>query len=198
MSFHSRAYRKHFEGYTERRNPLSGAIERVYTAKYYKSGLSDRALKGRKCLYAGLFLFTAALWLAVSVSGLPGTMVKYVSIFTALALFPLFLTAVSVASFCAAARKMTICQYQDSSVRLKWSALAAGIVLVLTGLAELIFVILNREAFLWQEFLGVAGFFAAAAMMFTLFWLEHTTDYLLIPNENSVLSDDEDAAEIDV
>ena len=197
-SYHSRAYRKHFEGYTEIRNPESGKIERIYTAKYYRSALSNKGLRIRKCVYTGIFLLAAGLWAVVSLSGLPGTMTTFVSIFTALALFPLFFAAVGLFSYCTAPRNMTISEYNGSSVRLKWAALGAAIILAMAGIAELIFVFRNLQSFLPGEFMGITGYLIASALLFVLFALENASKYQLIANRNSTLADLDGATEITV
>lgn len=197
-SYHSRAYRKHFEGYTELRNPKSGKIERIYTAKYYRIALSNKGLRIRKCVYTGIFLLATGLWAAVSLSGLPGTMTTPVSIFTALTLFPLFFSAVGLFSYCAAPRNMTISEYHGSSVRLKRAALGTAITLALAGITELIFVFRNPQSFLPGEYMGIGGYLIAGALLFVLFARENSSKYQLIANQNSTLADLDGATEITV
>lgn len=195
-NYHRKAYLKHFEGYSEIRDPSSGKIRRIYTSKYYQCGLSDRALLGRKWLYCAMLLVSIVLWAAVSLSGLPGTMSKPVSAFTALTLIPLFFAVTSVFHFCTAPRKMTICEYRESSTHLKRASLAASVTLLLSGLAEFIFTLIDVSASLRQEYWGMIGYLAAAAAMFTLFQLERTTSYLRVANKNSYVADDNNATEI--
>lgn len=195
-NYHRKAYLKHFEGYSEIRDPSSGKIRRIYTSKYYQCSLSDRALLGRKWCYCAMLLVSIGLWAAVSLSGLPGTMSKPVSALTALTLIPIFFAVVSAFHFCTAPRKMTICEYRESSTHLRRAALAASVTLLLSGLAEFIFTLFDVSVSLRQEYPGILGYFAAAAVMFALFQLERITSYLRVSNENSHFAEDSDATEI--
>lgn len=192
-SFHSRAYHKYFQGYVERIDPESGKIRRIYAGEYYRSELSDRQLARRKLLSCLLLLAALALWASLSLSGLPGINSRLTSFFIALSLFSLLFTVIYTFFFCTAPREMTIYKYKESSVYFRRMAFTASATLAGAGLAELIYVFRS-----WAPgaFGASIGYFAAAAFLGTLFYLEHQNNYLHLPNPNESAMDDNDSSEI--
>lgn len=175
---HSDSYHRYFRGYTElRREREDGkrVLERYYTQPWILcAGHPGRRKLGYVLLAAGAWgLFIWALCLpAVSnasrVVALPGLL--------AAVLLVLFTGALG--SYCFRPRKMTMGIHSLTSGRLRWSALAAGCVMVLTALGKCACGVRGG-----MEMASLAGVLLAAMALLAVFRLEQRATYTTVPND---------------
>lgn len=113
--FHSRAYHRNFEGYTEvkaldaRGRPV---IRRVYTGKYYEPDLAPFRRVTLRIFYLLFFSGGTALFLFCATRTLPCNRVPYVSLFQAISV-PLLIWCVYVLIFYVpSAGQLTVGEYK--------------------------------------------------------------------------------------
>jgi hypothetical protein len=192
-TWHSKAYHRFFEGYSEIAVPNSSGkgtrIQRIYTGNYYRQDLT----KGRRILLRVLYgaLFLGAVYLFVSNAILPqaSNSTLYV-VLTQVASIPfLFWILIALFSYLPAERDMTINTYRSSSVSLKRAALGSAISLGVLALATLAFIFLNPQDRSLVQLLYAVKYLAGGSLALLTNWIERRVNYLIIPNQNKHLVD---------
>lgn len=146
--WHSKAYHRHFEGYTELEETDGKGktvIKRVYVGDYYRLDLPRNKRIGLRCAYIGLIALTAALFGFAASRPVGVNMTWYIAIAQMVTVCLLGLLCVNLLSHCISPRDMTIGDWKSSSKKLqrnaKYTALAMELLAFLTGL----YLLLNGE-----------------------------------------------------
>lgn len=146
--FHSLFYHKYFEGYKEHYEIGTDGkphLKRVYAGMWYRQSVSDKNYIliriGYVLLFAALFLLLVA---AGRIQGASGTALYVVipEILIVVMLFRVFY--ILIASYLFAPKKMTIHDYESSSLALKTAAVILGGAELLACLATLLYALLHR------------------------------------------------------
>lgn len=166
--WHSHAYHRFFEGYTERRETdQSGRarIRRVYAAEWYEQDLPKGKRVALRLLYALLWLLMAG---AVALAGIRqgGSGTRFYIVIPELATLCLlsWLGYILLVNYDFAPRRMTLHDYKSSSVALKRASLCAAAAFLLDALMTLLEIALGGGAHLWAVLgLFLLGMLCAAA-----------------------------------
>ena len=142
--WHSKAYHRHFEGYTELEETNEKGktvIKRVYVGDYYQLNLPKNKRIGLRFVYAGLIALIAALFGFAASRPVGANMTWYLAIVQMVAVCLLGLLCVNLLSHSTAPRDMTVGDWKSSSKKLqrnaKYTALAMELLAFLTGLCLL-------------------------------------------------------------
>ena len=179
--WHSGAYHRYFEGYTEYRvtdEKGKTRIRRVYTGTWYRLALPDNRRLMVRCIYVFLFLLlTGAIALASWAQGGAGRAVYTVipEIVTLCLLARLFY--VLFVCYLFAPRKMTVGDYRSSSPALKNAGLYLAIAFAADALAALIERLLGGGASFRSFPLTVLAFCLGASMSLLLARIESGLPY---------------------
>lgn len=148
QGWHSKAYHRHFEGYTELEETNEQGktvIKRVYVGDYYRLDLPRNKRIVLRFTYAGLIALTAALFGFAASRPVGANMTWYIAIAQMLTVCLLGLLCVNLLSHCIAPRDMTVGDWKSSSKKLqrnaKYTALAMELLAFLNGL----YLLLNGE-----------------------------------------------------
>lgn len=188
-NWHSRAYHKHFAGYTEY-YALNGKnskpkIERIYTGLFYRQDLSDTKYVLLRVLFTALFLVSAYCFFSGSMSDNASNMVWYVALPQALCIPMLFYMMISLVSYLFAPREMKIREYKTSSVALKRASLFGSVTHALAALCTLGFIVGKRD-FSAQVILSDVKFLIAAIFLFVVNRIENSVEYATIKNSTKI------------
>lgn len=139
--WHSKAYHRHFEGYTELEETDEKGkitIKRVYVSDYYRLDLPKNKRIGLRFTYAGLIALTAALFGFAASRPVGANMTWYIAIAQMVTVCLLGLLCVNLLSHSTVPRDMTVGDWKSSSKKLqknaKYTALAMELLAFLTGL----------------------------------------------------------------
>lgn len=139
--WHSKAYHRHFEGYTEvEKTDEKGktVIRRVYIGDYYRLDLPRKKRILLRVGYALLVALIAALFGFAASRPVGANVTWYLTIVQMVAVCLLGLLCVNLLSHCIAPRDMTIGDWKGSSGKLqknaKYTALIMELLAFLTGL----------------------------------------------------------------
>ena len=131
---HSGAYHRHFQGYAEQRVPRENGrgyrIERVYLADFYRYAETDAVWRGKKLLYAALFLAAAG---AVILAGTRPAAVNRISAVGAaqiLAFLPMIWLLYQLVLQVTAPRRMTVGERDSASGGFRKAAFVSGLYLM--------------------------------------------------------------------
>jgi hypothetical protein len=187
---HSRAYHRHFEGYTEflvaRSNGKGTRIKRIYTGNYYRQDLFRLQRVLIRFLYLILFAGAVALYISSAILPLTGNSTWYVVLPEAFCLPFLFWIIIAFLFYMPAETDMTIADYRSSSQSLRKAALGAAISLGVTAIAALIFSLMHPFDEPTAELLCAAKYLACGLILFAINRIERKIKYLIIPSQNKV------------
>jgi hypothetical protein len=188
-TWHSKAYHRFFEGYSEITVPEPNGkgyrIQRIYTGNYYRQDLK----KGRRILlsvlYVALFLGAVYLFVSNAILSLASNSTWYV-VLTQVASIPfLFWTLIALFSYLPAERDMTINTYRSSSLSLKRATFGSAISLGVLALATLAFMFLNLSGNPMAEILCAGKYLAGGLLALSMNRLEKKVNYLKIPSQDT-------------
>lgn len=139
--WHSKAYHRHFEGYTELEETDEKGkttIKRVYVGDYYRLDLPQNKRIVLRLVYAALIALTAALFGFAASRPVGANMTWYIAIAQMVAVCLLGLLCVNLLSHSTAPRDMTVGDWKSASKKLqrnaKYTALMMELLAFLTGL----------------------------------------------------------------
>lgn len=186
--WHSKAYHRFFEGYSEFTIPTPDGkgyrIQRIYTGNTYRQDLT----RGQRVLLRVLYvvLFMCVVYLFVSSAALPLTSNStwYVTLPQAVSLPFMFWIGIVFFAYLPAEWDMTIHEYRSSSLALQKATLGAAICLGVTVLAMLIFIMLNPADEPLKVLRCALGFFAGGLITLGMYWIERKINYSTIPSQN--------------
>ncbi len=186
--FHSKAYHRFFEGYSEVTVPKPSGkgirIQRIYTADYYRQDLTERQRILIRVLYVTLFLCIAFLYTSSAILPLTVNSTWYVVIPQAASVALLFWILVAFFSYLPAKQDMTIADYRSSSLYLLKATMGSAICLGITALATLVYVRLNPSDGFPREVLCAGKYIVAGLIALVMYRIERKVSYLAIPNQH--------------
>lgn len=142
-AFHSRNYRRHFEGFSEvKARGADGKIRtrRVYTGVYHRARLSDRQITLHRLAYAALWLIAVALFFFAATRPAESNTVVYVTALQGLCVVTLGWLMWALYNILTAGRDMTLGEYRYVDM-VKRAALFSAAALGLTALGTLIYLL---------------------------------------------------------
>ena len=193
--WHSKAYHRFFEGYSEitvpKPNGRGYRIERIYTGNYYRQDLTKRRRILIRILYVALFLGAACLFVSSAILPLASNSTWYVALPQAVSLPFLFWIVIAFYFYLPAARDMTIAEYRSSSLHLLKATRGAAACLGVTALTSLIFIVLNPSQEPLHELLGIVKYLVGGLMILGINQIEKKVNYVQAPShrqppENSI------------
>ena len=185
---HSKAYHRHFEGYSEitvpKRNGKGTRIQRIYTGNYFRQDLTERQRIFIHVLYVALFLCIAFMYTSSAILPLAINSTWYVVLPQAGSLPFLFWILIAFFSYLPAELDIKIADYRSSSVYLLKATKGSAISLGITALATLVFIILNPSDESLREMLCAGQYIVAGLIALAMHMIERKVRYLTIPNQH--------------
>ena len=182
--WHSKAYHRHFEGYTEVEtvNPKGKVvIQRIYTGDYYRLDLPRNKKVGLRIVYVLLWLMACALFGFGSSRPIGANMTWYLAIVQMLTVCALAALLFSLISHCTAPQDMTIGAWKSASVNLKRRAGFAALFLELNAFMTGVYLLLKGDR--WVFHLLVILLYALSGILLVVMnRLETNAPYLTIPS----------------
>ncbi len=186
--WHSKAYHRFFEGYSEFTVPTPNGkgykIQRVYTGNTYRQDLTRSQWVLLRVVYVVLFLCAVYLFVSCAVLPLPSNSTWYVTLPQAVSLPFMFWIVIAFVAYLPAEREMTIHGYRNSSLSLQKATLGSAISLGVTALTTLIFIMLNPSGEPLDVLRCTASFFAGGLVTLGMYWIERKVKYLIISGQN--------------
>ena len=182
----SRAYERHFEGYVETPQPVSGKKRSKSVRTYVDSiWVQDLTPKGRvllRVLYAVLYLISLPPFLYSATRVIPANMVWYVTLPQAFSVFALGWTALNLYRYLTLPPVMTVRQHRLGVLWLRRTGCAAWIALALCAVTYAVHAVVeyNRMNTLCALFT-----LFSSACLFALFLVERSVLYTEQPNPNA-------------
>jgi archaellum biogenesis protein FlaJ (TadC family) len=187
-SSHSKAYHRHFEGYSEitvpKRNGKGTRIQRIYTGNYFRQDLSERQRILIRVLYVALFLCIAFLYASSAIQPLTINSTWYVVLPQAASVPFLFWILVAFLSYLPAERDMKIADYRSSSLYLLKAAMGSVICLGITASATLVSIMLNPSDESPRAMLCAGKYIVAGLIALAMYRIERKVSYLTTPNQH--------------
>jgi hypothetical protein len=192
-TWHSKAYHRFFEGYSEitvpKPNGKGTRIHRIYTGNYYRQDLTNGQRILLRGLYFFIFLCIAYLFGSSAMLPLASNSAWYV-VLTQVASIPfLFWILIALSSYLQVERDMTIAEYRSSSLFLQKATLGSAISLGIAALVTLVFMLLNLSNEPLPELLCAVKYLAAGLLAFFMNRVEKKINYLIIPSQNKPPAD---------
>jgi hypothetical protein len=188
-TWHSKAYHRFFEGYSEiivpRSNGKGSSIQRVYTRNYYQQNLTGAQRLLIRLLYAAVFLCIAYLFGSSATLPLAINTTWYVVLTQVVSLPFICWIVISLFSYLPAGRDLTIYEYRSSSLSLKKATLSAAISLGLVAVSTLIFILLNPSIGVLAELLSALKYLVGGVLALIMNRIESKINYSIIPSKNS-------------
>ena len=195
--WHSKAYHRHFEGYTEveiTNEKGKTVIERVYVGDYYRLDLPKKKRIGLRLTYAGTIALMGALFGFAASRPVGANMTWYLAISQMLTLCGLGLLAISLLSHCTVPRDMTIGDWKSASKNLCRNAKFTAVVMALDAALTAVYLVIRGED--WLIHLLCIGLYALSGLAaVVLHRLEANAPYLTY---HSTEEAPEDGSYIDV
>lgn len=164
--WHSKAYHRHFEGYTEIETTDEKGktiIKRVYVGDYYRLDLPKNKRIQLRAAYAGLIALVALLFGFAASRPVGANMTWYLAIVQMLGVCLLGLLCVNLLSHSIAPRDMTIGDWKSASGKLKRNSKYTALLMELLAFLTLLYVLLNGES--WLTHLLCIGLYALAGLV---------------------------------
>ena len=186
--WHSKAYHRFFEGYTEFRVPNPNGkgytIQRVYTGNYYRQDLTKSQRVLLRLLYVVLFLCIVYFFVSCAILPVLSNSTWYVALTQAVSIVFLFWTVIAFISYLPAGQDMTINAYRSSSLALHTATLGSAVSLGVVALATLVFILLNVSTEPQVELLCAIKYLAGGLLALAMNRKEKRVNYLIIPSQN--------------
>ena len=182
--WHSKAYHRHFEGYTEVEMVNSKGkvvIQRIYTGDYFRLDLPRNKRIGLRLVYVLLWLIACALFGFAASRPIGANMTWYPAIVQMLTVCALAALLFSLISHCSAPRDMTVGNWKSASVNLKRRAGFAALFLELNAFVTGVYLLLKGDR--WVAHLLMILLYALSGLLLVVVnRLEANAPYLTIPN----------------
>jgi len=184
---HSKAYHRHFEGYSEVIVPKPDGkgtrIQRIYTGDYYRQDLPRRQRILIRLLYVALFLSIAFLYMSSASAPLAINSTWYVVLAQAVSLPFLVWILIALFFYLPAEQDMKIADYRGSSRALLKATKGSAICLGITVVAALAFIALNPSDALLRHLLCAGEYLFAGLIALAMHRTERKVRYSTIPND---------------
>lgn len=186
--WHSKAYHRFFEGYSEIKIPNPNGrgfiIQRVYTGNYYRQDLTTHQQILLRGLYVALFLGIAYLFVSSASLPLTSNSTWYVVLSQVVSVPCLFWIVVTFFSYLPVQKDVTIDGYRSSSLALQKATLGSAISLGISAVAMLIFILLNPSDKPLLEIICAVKYLAGGLIALSSNRIEKKVKYLVIPSPN--------------
>lgn len=187
-TWHSQAYHRFFEGYSEvsvpKPNGKGYTIQRVYTSDYYRQDLTGGQRLLLRGLYVVLFLCIAYLFISTAVLPVTSNATWYVVLAQVVSIPFLFWILIAFFSYLPAGLDLTINDYRTTSLALQKATIGVAIGLGVNTLATLVFIFLNLSNEPLVELLCGGKYLAAGLLALFMNRVEKKVHYLIIPSQN--------------
>jgi hypothetical protein len=187
-TWHSQAYHRFFEGYSEvsvpKPNRKGYTIQRVYTGDYYRQDLTGGQRLLVRGLYVALFLCIAYLFISTAVLPVTSNATWYVVLTQAVSIPFLFWILIVLFNYLLAWRDLTIYGYRSSSQALQKATLGASLGMGVVALAILVFMFSNLSNDPLLELLCAGKYLAAGLLALLMNRVEKKVHYLIVPSQN--------------
>ena len=188
MGYHSAAYHRHFEGWSEFEEQKTNGkvrIRRVYTGAWYRQDLSDRRRILLKLLFSSLFVFAAVLFIICAAQYIKSNQCWYVAITQAGAIVGLVWMGIGLFNYLTAKKNMTISEHRSSSGTLRVGSMIVSISFTAAMLMTLLFVLLEHtDIMVGREVMCAAGYLICGVAVFTVNRIEGKIRYIETPSGN--------------
>lgn len=189
--WHSKAYHRHFEGYTELEETDEKGktvIKRVYVGDYHRLDLPKKKRVLLRFGYAALIVLTAMLFWSAASRPVSANSTWYLAVVQMVGVCLIGLMGVNLLSHCTAPRDMTVGDWKASSGKLKRNSKFTALVMELLALLTLLHLLLNGES--WGIHLLCVALYAAAGLAaLVLNRLEVNAPYLTYPSTEEAPAD---------
>jgi hypothetical protein len=186
--WHSKAYHRFFEGYSEvivpNTNRKVSKIQRIYTGNYYRQDLAKGQRILLRVLYVVLFLCSAYLFVSSATLPLASNSTWYVVLAQVVSVPFLFWIVIAFFFYLPADRDMTIDEYRSSSLALQKATLGYSVSLGIAAFATLVFMLLNLSDEPLAELLCAVKYIAGGLFALSINRIEKKVHYLIIPSQN--------------
>lgn len=194
-AWHSRAYHRFYEGWSESyaldKRTGKRKIVRVYTGRYYVPRLSHSARLLVKLLYIALFIAAGVLFFSASMSGWSGNLVWYVTLPHAFCFGSLAYMFIVLISYIPAPFKMNIYEYKTSARSMRRASLIGAASHILSLLTALVYALIHECV---DSAVGImVKYLCAAAAFFAAFLTERSIEY---DEEDNPASHDDNGTQI--
>lgn len=182
----SKAYNRHFEGYTKvlvpRANGRGARVEYVYTGSYHSRELPTAQNNWLRAGYGGLLVLAAGLFLWAGVQQLPGNSLWLVTLVQAAAVAALAWLAVATLHTVTVRQNYTAAEYHSGPVALRRASLAAAAVLGVLALVAAVATLVLQNSGTGRELLGALCYLLAGGGAAAIYLLEKRMAYVLRPS----------------
>lgn len=178
--FHSRAYHRFFEGYSEFKKVGQNGkvrIERVYTGIWYTPDLSRGQLILRKCIYLACWIISAVLLIFCATRRIGVNMAWYCVAVQVITIVGLAWAAIGILNYLIAPKRQTVFEWRTSSERLKRGTLVSAIAFILSAVLNSACLFVFADA-LPTQVLCIGGYLLGAALMVLINRLERNVTYI--------------------
>jgi hypothetical protein len=186
--WHSKAYHRFFEGYSEITVPKPDGkgyqIHRIYTGNYYRQDLTKGQRILLRGLYIALFLCIAHLFMSNAILPLASNSTWYVVLTQVVSIPFVFWILIALFSYMPAEGDLPINAYRNSSLALQRASLGSAISLGVLALATLAFMVLNPPGRSLVQFLCAVKYVADGLLALLMNRAERKINYLIIPSQN--------------
>jgi archaellum biogenesis protein FlaJ (TadC family) len=186
-TWHSKAYHRFFEGYSEITVPNSNGkgyrIQRIYTGNYYRQDLTKGQRIMLRGLYVALFLCIAYLFVSNAVLPLVSNSTWYVVLTQIVSIPFLFWMVIVFISYLPAVGDMTIDGYRNSSPALQKATFGCAASLGIAAVVTLFFVLLNPSVRPMVELACAGKYLAGGLLALSMNRIERKVNYLIIPSQ---------------
>ncbi len=184
-SWHSRYYHRYFKDYREIVEPSEDGrprIRRIYVGHYHEAQVSAGKWLGLKLVYWALAALSFAVFALFALQSNPVNMTWYGVLPQVVALCSYLFHGWFMLGRLFAPLKLTRQQFAEYSKNVRMTALAAGIALLLGGVAALGHWLLCAGPI--AQVLQAAGFAFSALPALAIWWMEGKTPYAVVGNTN--------------
>jgi len=192
-TWHSKAYHRFFEGYSEVSIPKPTgkgyAIQRVYTGDYYRQDLTGRQRLLLRGFYVAIFSCIAYFFISTAVLPVTSNVTWYVVLTQVVSIPFLFWILIAFLYYLPARRDLTIYGYRSSSQALQKATLGASMGMVVVTLATLVFMFSNLSNEPLVELLSAGKYLSAVLLALLMNRVEKKVHYLIVPSSNRHLID---------
>lgn len=186
-SFHSKGYRRYFEGYSEYKETLPNGrvkIRRIYTGIYHEARLTKSQRLWLRIFYCLLFAMAVMLFFYSVTLPTGSNTCLYVTIPQALSILGFLVVFYHLFNYMSASAQMTAYEFRSVDALKKSTAFLSS-VLAVTGVFNVVYAILHRNGEPVLTLSCIVTLFLSALCCLTIRFLENRIDYtrFLSPNE---------------
>lgn len=185
--YHSGAYHRYFEGYSEfetvdERGKVR--IKRVYTGTWYTPDFPRGRLARQKLLYILLWLLAVGLFIFSATRITGAHSVWYGALAQVIVAGCLCWTAVGLFNYLTVPFRRTVGDWRSSSGTLKKAGMACAFAFGLAAALDALYLLFTIDAF-WIQLLCIALYLCGTVLMLLLNRLEANAVYIETPSENT-------------